>query len=265
MRYDFHTHSFISKDSDATIIQMVMQAREQNMDGICFTEHIDPYFPDEFEPFCVDWEKYDREIAKPRMALPEMEIFQGIEAGLNKNSWEEIDKQIKEHPNLDFVLGSMHCTNEMTIAEDDYYYRYEKRKIQTDYLECLIENIKGFDNFDCVAHIGFLAKFAPEAGWDIHFEDFRDLVDELLTTVINKGKGIELNTSSLKRGEFTMPARDILKRYKELGGEILTLGSDAHSPEWIGYEFDFATVVILKYGFEYLTKFSKRKPIFYEI
>lgn len=264
MRYDFHMHSSISKDSDAPLLDMVMAAREQDLDGICFTEHIDPYFPDDFAPFAIDWDKYDYEVSRPRMALPEMEIFQGIEVGLNKNAWAQIDEQIGAHPSLDFVLGSLHCTNTQTIGEKDYYEQ-EMRRAQSEYLHSLIENVRGFDNFDCLAHIGFLAKFAPTGDWNIHYRDFADLLDELLKTIIDKGKGIELNTSSLQRTEFTMPARDVLTRYRELGGEILTLGSDAHSPQWIGYEFDFATVVILKCGFEHLTKFNKRQPVFYKI
>lgn len=263
MKYDMHMHSSISLDSEESLFTMVAAAREQDLDGICFTQHLDPYFPDDFQPFPIDWEKYNKEIRTVRMALPQMEILMGLEAGMNEHSWDELSRQIQEN-DLDFVLGSLHCTDEMTIGEYDYYTRHERVKTQTDYLECLLKNVQHFDDFDCVAHIGFLAKFAPGEEWAIHYGDFTDLIDELLKTVIQKGKGIELNTSSLKRSAYTMPAEDILRRYRELGGEILTLGSDAHAKEWIAYEFDFAGVLAAKCGFTQLTKYVKRKPVYYD-
>lgn len=264
MRYDYHVHSSISKDSSESLMVMAMAAREQDLDGLCFTEHLDPYFPDEFEPFAIDWDKYRSQLAAARSMFPEMEIYMGVEAGLNPHSYDEIDRQIREN-NVDFVLGSMHCTDEMTIGEYDYYERYDKRKVQEDYMKCLIKNMRDFDNYDVVAHIGFLSKFAPESGWEIHYSEFSDYVDELLKTVISKGKGIEVNTSGLKNSEFTLPAKDIITRYKELGGEIITIGSDAHSKEYAAFEFDYACVMVRACGFEYAAKFSDREPKFYEL
>lgn len=264
MRFDYHVHSAISKDSDESLMAMVMELREKDFDGVCFTEHLDPYFPDEFEPFFIDWDKYRSQIASARAMFPEMEIYMGMEAGLNPNSYEEIDKQIKEN-NPDFVLGSLHCTDEMTIGEFDYYERYEKRKVQEDYLKCLIKNIRDFDNYDVVAHIGFVSKFAPCEGWEIHYSEFPDYVDELLKIIINKGKGIEINTSGLKRSKYTLPAEDIVKRYRELGGEIITIGSDGHSREFAGYEFDFGAIIARRCGFTHAAKYSARTPKFYEL
>ncbi len=265
MLYDYHAHSSISKDSEEALLQMVFAARNKDLLGICLTEHLDPYFPDDFEPFAIDWDEYRKRIKNAREVFPELEVFMGVEAGLNKNSNEEIDRQLKENP-CDFVLGSMHCTNEMTVGLFDYYTRYEKDKIKRDYMECLVENIKAFDNFDCVAHIGFLSKFAPDNSFELNFEDksVKDLIDELLKTVIAKGKGIELNTSGFKNSNEPLPTVSILKRYKELGGEILTLGSDAHEVKYVAYEFDRAKKIIKDCGFNYLAKFVARKPLFYE-
>lgn len=264
MKYDFHLHSSISKDSTESLMDMVMAIRELDLDGMCFTEHLDPYFPDEFETFSIDWDSYKSQISAARAMFPEMEIYMGIEAGLNPNSYEEIDRQIREN-DVDFVLGSMHCTDEMTIGEFDYYERYDKRKIQEDYMKCLIKNMRDFDNYDVVAHIGFLSKFAPEEGWEIRYSEFPDYVDELLKLVIQKGKGIEVNTSGLKKSAFTLPAKDIIKRYRELGGEIITIGSDGHSREFAGYEFDYAALMVKQCGFTHGAKFLGRKPKFYEL
>ncbi|MBQ9625344.1 MAG: histidinol-phosphatase HisJ family protein [Clostridia bacterium] len=264
MKFDYHLHSSISKDSDEELMAMVVALRELDFDGMCFTEHLDPFFPDEFEPFFIDWQAYKQKIAAARAMFPELEIYMGIEAGLHPNSYEEIDKQIKEN-DLDFVLGSMHCTNETTIGEFGYYEKYEKRQAQEDYLTCLIENLKSFDNYDCVAHIGFLSKFAPEPGWEIHYSDFPDHIDTLLKVVIEKGKGIEMNTSGLKNSKYTLPAEDIIKRYKELGGEILTIGSDGHNTEFAGYEFDYGAMIAKRCGFNYAAKYSARQPKFYEL
>lgn len=264
MKYDFHIHSAISKDSDTSLMVMALAAREQDFDGLCFTEHLDPYFPDDFEPFTIDWPAYKSQIAAAREMFPEMEIYMGIEAGLNPNSYVGINKQIEENQ-PDFVLGSMHCTDEMTIGEYDYYDRYDKRKTQEDYMTCLIKNMRDFDNYDVVAHIGFLSKFAPEEGWEIHYSEMPDYIDELLKIVIAKGKGIEVNASGLKNSKFTLPTKDIISRYKELGGEIITIGSDAHSGEYAGFEYDYVCSMVKHCGFEAAAKFSGRTPKFYEL
>ena len=261
--YDFHVHSNISKDSDESLIAMAMAARELDMPGLCFTEHLDPFFPDDFEPFYIDWNKYKTDIYNARMMFPELDIYMGMEAGLYHKSYEEINKQIEEN-NLDFVIGSMHCTDEMTIGEHDYYTRYEKRKIQEDYINAYIKNIQNFDNFDVVAHIGFLSKFAPGPDWEILYKDFKEQIDELLKLIISKGKGIEVNASGLKNSAYTLPEIDIIKRFRELKGEIITVGSDAHSKIYVGYEFDYIKVMLHKMGIQYLTKFENRKPVFYQ-
>ena len=87
-------------------------------------------------------------------------------------------------------------------------------------------------------------------------------IDEVLKTAINMGKGIEINTSGMKYLGFCHPHIDILKRYRELGGEIITIGSDAHNPEKIASDFKAAEEILTACGYDFYAEFHKRKPIF---
>ncbi len=88
----------------------------------------------------------------------------------------------------------------------------------------------------------------------------KEVIDKILKKLIEKKIGIEINTSALRYGlrDFH-PCRKILKRYRELGGEIITIGSDAHRALDIMRDFDKAKDVLRELGFEKYCVFTKRK------
>ena len=127
-------------------------------------------------------------------------------------------------------------------------------------------NIKKNSNFDVYGHLDYVVRYGSEPGKAYDFERHGELFDEILKTLIEKEKGIELNTGGIKKGmkEFH-PCMKILKRYRELGGEIITIGSDAHKPENVGEYFERAAQVLKECGFEYYCVFEKRSPEFHRL
>ena len=117
-----------------------------------------------------------------------------------------------------------------------------------------------------LGHLDYVVRYGKEREKQYSYKKYADLIDEILRTVINKGKGIELNMAGLKYGlPFAHPHPDVLKRYKELGGEIITVGADGHKPEHIAYDYEKVSEILKSCGFRYYTEFSERKPVFLEL
>ena len=126
-----------------------------------------------------------------------------------------------------------------------------------------LKNIIAHDCFDVAGHLDFVVRYGPNKNVCYSYEKYRDVFDEILKVLVEKGKGIECNTAGFKAGlGHPHPTEAILKRYRELGGEILTLGSDAHVPEYVAYHFDQVGELLKGCGFRYYTVFKNRKPEF---
>ena len=124
-------------------------------------------------------------------------------------------------------------------------------------------DIKNNPDFDVLGHIDYVIRYGKEKERAYSYHKYADVIDEILKTLIHNGKGLELNTAGWKYGlSFAHPHPDILKRYRELGGEILTVGSDGHKPEHIAYDFHRINDLLKECGFKYYTEFRQRKPYF---
>jgi histidinol-phosphatase (PHP family) len=123
------------------------------------------------------------------------------------------------------------------------------------------------DCFDIVGHIGYIRRYAPDEDRTLKYSDYSDVLDSILKKVIENGKGIEVNTSGYyyKNLGSPIPDFDIIKRYKELGGQILTIGSDSHEAQFIGHSFKKVLEGLKLIGFNYVTYFEERKPIFVKL
>ena len=153
---------------------------------------------------------------------------------------------------------------------DPYYPDYYKGKTEDqaylEYFESILENIACFHEFDVYGHIDYVVRYGPNKNLYYSYEKFRDVIDEILRQLISLGKGIEINTAGYKYGlGQPNPCTGILKRYRQLGGEILTLGADAHKPEHIAYDFHRLPDVLRSCGFTHYTVFHNRKPAFYPL
>ncbi len=176
----------------------------------------------------------------------------------------EIDELMKNH--YDFVIASSHVVDKCDLCTNDFFEGKTKFMAYLGYFADVLNNVKTCDFFSVYGHIDFINRYGNYADKKMVYGDYKFITDEILKTLIEKGKGIEINTSGYRYGlGHTHPQFELVKRYKELGGEIITVGSDAHVPEDIAKDFDKAYKMLEEAGFKYLTLFTDKKPEFVKI
>lgn len=264
---DFHMHSNFSGDSEAPMEAMILKGIELGLKAMCFTEHQDLDFPvcDEVPvgKFEVNADAYLYDLLKYRDKYKDkINILFGVELGLQPHISRENAIFAKAH-DYDFIIGSSHICNKKDPYFPAFYEGRSEEEAYSEYFQSIIDNIKKFQNFDVYGHLDYVVRYGPNKDQNYTFEKYQDILDPILKFLIENDKGIELNTGGLKNGlkEFN-PCSAILKRYREFGGEIITIGSDAHVTDNIASQFEKAADVLLDCGFKYYTIFEKRIPEF---
>lgn len=267
---DFHMHTCFSTDGEATMETMALAAIKKGLKSICFTDHWDEDFPyyEEMgkDAFRFDLDAYIKEVSVLKEKYREiLTVNTGVELGLQPHLGAFYEKMTKSYP-FDFVIGSVHVVN----GFDPYFGEiFKEQGDEKGYRQTFRETItclKNIDAFDVLGHMDYVVRYGENREKEYSYETFSDELDEILRLVIKKGKGLEINTAGWKYGlSFCHPHEKILKRYKELGGEIITIGSDAHRPEHVAYEFAQAEKVLKNCGFHYYTQYKERKPFFIKL
>lgn len=260
--FDYHLHSRISFDSNEDPVDMVKAAEKMGLREICFTDHYD--FNDEFQDMrdIFLMEDYKREYLP--LHSDKVKIRRGVEAGLTHLNKSEIDALANSF-NFDFIIGSVHYAG----GYDPYYEEFWTRNgIDTAFEKYLLQSlrcVKEHDNFDVLGHINYVCKSVHSpTKKPLYYSDYADICDEIMKTVAEKGIGMEINTSGVDRvGEF-LPSLDYIKRFRELGGEIITVGSDAHDSSRVG-QYIGGALEIAKEVFGYVCTFENRKPVFHKL
>ncbi len=263
MFWDTHTHSHFSGDSQADPGAMAKAARDAGLSGICFTEHLDWDYKKDPELFLLDLPGYLTCMEELARDCPDgFSICAGIELGLQPHLASRHQALLSEHI-FDFVLGSSHVVEGIDPYYPEFYEGRSEDEAYAQYFSSILENILAFDGFDVYGHLDYVVRYGPNRNKFYSYEKFRDILDEILKELIARGKGIELNTGGFKYGlGHPNPTEAVLKRYRELGGELITVGSDAHKPEHVAYDFDRAAGILRDAGFRYFTVYKKRKPEF---
>ena len=265
---DMHTHSLHSGDSSSPMREQVRAAIQKGLAGLCFTEHLDPDYPYEVTDlapgtFELDYDAYRSDYLSVREEFRDrIGLFFGIELGLQSDIADKLQSYVKEHDQFDFVIGSTHICHH----KDPYYPSfYEGRSVKdglTEFFEGTYENIAAFSDFDACGHLDYAVRYAPGREDRYHYSDYMDIIDRILRLLLERGTALEINTSPLASGlRQPNPCADILRRYRELGGELITIGSDAHTPDRIGYSFDFAAGMLRDLGFRYYAVYKKREAV----
>lgn len=258
-KIDYHLHTNYSSDSDADMEDMILSAISKNIDEIAITDHVDyhekyepPHYDDLIEKFNLMKEKYKSEI----------NMILGVEIGLESGLSDTINKFAANY-DFDFIIGSSHTVCGKDLYFDDFFGDMDKKTAYNLYFTEMLKNIKAIDRFCVYGHLDFISRYGKYNDNTLNYYDFCDIIDEILKTLIDRNKGIEINTSGFRYGiNNTYPQYSILKRFKDLGGEIVTIGSDAHSPDYVASNFKKAYDMLEKAGFEYITRFKDLKPIF---
>lgn len=263
MYSDSHLHSSFSSDSDTPMEEMIQTAISKGLSSMCFTEHMDLDFPPGEFDFLVDMDAYQQTLLKLSKKYEEqIHIRFGIELGLQPHLGNQLSNFVNSYP-FDFVIGSVHVVDRLDPYESVFYENRSEEEAYLRYFTCLLENVKKYSCFNVCGHIDYVVRYGPNKNLYYSYQKYQEIIDEILRVLVDKNIGLECNTGGFKYGlGHPNPTEEILKRYHEMGGEIITLGSDAHVPQYIAYDFERAVDILKQCGFSYYTVFEKRKPVF---
>ena len=273
---DMHMHTWFSTDSEACPCDMADEAVRKGLKTICFTDHFDKDDLEWGEEGIFDVDAYFVEMQKLQEEYAgKLNIRIGIELGLRTYLKDYYEELTKKYP-FDFVIGSVHNVPYKKDAEGNILYTDPAaEKLFTDrtdkeayrlMMETTLEKVRTSDCFQTLGQLDDVERYGKSREKEYSYTDYADIIDEILKLLIEKEKGLEVNSAGLKYGlPFAHPHPDVLKRYRELGGEIITIGADAHKPEHIAYDFGKVEELLKACGFKYYTEFSKQKPVFKQL
>ena len=268
---DYHTHSHFSPDGRASMEDMAAAAAARGIKQLCFTDHVDnccmgdPVSP----PELGDAKKLPamrQELAAAKAALGDkIELRLGMELA-SPNHDPAAAAEIAELEGLDFIIGSIHNLRGM---DDFYFMKYESeaqcRELVEKYCLEYIE-IANLGLCSVLGHLGYTQRYMSRSGFRIDLMDYADLLESIFRIIIPKGIGIEINTSGLRDNTgHTFPPASILELYRQCGGEIITVGSDAHTPRDAGAGIQDAYLLMQSLGFRYVCAFSHKEPEFIQL
>ncbi len=271
IKADQHTHCTFSTDSEATPESMVQGAIEKGLTHLCLTDHMDLDYPGSTKDtplFEFSVPDYFQTLTPLRESYQEkLYLGIGIELGLRPG---RMDLNTQMHRLLtdnsfDFVLGSIHILED----EDPYYESYWQGRTAKDilikYFDTMLTCLQEYDNFDSLGHLDYLIRYIPPASGnkDYVYKEYAEGIDEILKLLIHKTKALEINTAGLIKGlPCFHPKLEVLKRYLALGGELLTIGSDGHSPDKIATEFPKTEQLLCSCGVKGYYVYRNRLPEF---
>ncbi|PYG87457.1 histidinol-phosphatase (PHP family) [Ruminiclostridium sufflavum DSM 19573] len=261
--HDSHIHSNFSGDSDMKADSACRKAVEAGLSGLVFTDHVDYDYPDFDENFLINLDQYFSFFTELRDSWKnKLDIRIGVEMGYQPHVVNEINKTLGKYP-FDFIINSVHIIDHLDPYTGQFFMGKNQRQAYERYLLEILYSVSAYDNYDIIGHIGYVARYGDFEDKPLRYSNYPELLDQILKAVIEKGKGIELNTSGLRTDlQSSIPGRDILHRYFELGGETVTIGSDAHRTEHIASCFKEAAEYLKEIGFRYAAHFEGRKPVF---
>lgn len=267
---DYHLHSSFSGDSKAPMEAMIERGIALGLKNMCFTEHMDMDFPYASEEqkgmFELNTDSYLYELIRLKEKYaPQINVYFGVELGLQPHITKELSKYSKEY-DFDFIIGSSHLCNKKDPYYPAFYDGRSEEEAYLDYFSSIAANLKVFGNFDVYGHLDYVVRYGPNKDKAYSYGRYKDILDTVLRLLIDKEKGLEINTGAISYHLKELnPCTDIIRRYRELGGEIITVGSDAHSPDRICCGFSLAADILKECGFKYFTIFSKRIPEFIKL
>ena len=266
IKADYHLHSSHSGDSDAPMEEMVKRGIAAGLQAMCFTEHVDfdfrPFGKEKSDRFELNADSYLYELLRMKEKYEgQMKLLFGVECGMQPHVAEENVRFVKEHE-YDFVIGSVHICG----GKDPYYPEFfegkEEEAALREYLEETLCNIKAFGNFDSLGHLDYIIRYCKRMDRRYEYAKYKDVIDKILSYLIEGEKALELNTAGIRKGMREMnPARETLRRYREMGGELITVGSDAHRAGDVAADFDRAEEFLKDCGFGYYTVYQNRSAI----
>ena len=260
--FDYHLHSKLSCDSTCEPYKIVVAAERQGLKEICFTDHYDfnDVFLDKGDFFSIQ-EYHD---VYDNLKSDKVKIRCGVEFGLTQWDQKQLDELLEMY-DFDFVIGSVHCAGGYDPYFEEFWIRNGMDTAFEKYLLHTLECVKAHHNFDVLGHLNYVCKSEHNPTHKpLHYKEYSDICDEIMKTTAQKGIGMEINTSGVDRvGDF-LPSIEFIQRFQELGGEIITVGSDAHDDTRVG-QYISEALEIAKEVFGYVCTFENRKAIYHKL
>ncbi len=275
MFVDYHVHSDYSVDSVFKMEDVVLKAIEIGLKEICFTDHVD--YGTQYDWDDVILETVDSATLPMNVNYPEyfkeldylidkyagdIVIKRGLEFGIQTHTVDLYRKLIDTNP-MDFVLLSIHQVNDLEFWNNVYQVGRSTQECYDGYYNEMYEVMRVFKDYSVLAHLDLMRRYTePED----YFENTKEDIEKILKLAIADGKGIEINTSHVRYGvDGLTPSIEVLKLYHELGGKIITIGSDSHQADHLGFLVEESKNVLREIGFEYFCTYKNMEPIFHRL
>ncbi len=265
---DYHLHTDHSGDSTAAMEAQILAGIDRGLSYMCFTDHYDPEFPYDNVPdvapgtFELNYTPYRDEYLRMKEKYEgRIHLRFGVELGLQSDLYRDHASYVNSHPEFDFIIGSNHLCG----GTDPYYPSFLKERTEEEalclYFEETLENLRAFSDIDSCGHLDYVARYLPHRDLFYTYIGYADRIDPILKLIIERGISLEVNTAPLMKGmQYFNPLPDILARYLEMGGELITVGSDAHVPEKVAGCFEETALILRSLGFKYYAVYENRKP-----
>lgn len=276
--YDNHNHSRFSFDGKkASVEDSARSAMSKGLAGIAFSDHCDFFVPEMKAAFedrvseVFDVVAQQAEIERVKTLLteengtagsPVFRILKGIEAGLHEDCHEQISDVLRTN-SFDQVIASVHYLDGVDPFYGGYYEGKDWKTAYGHYLETIYKEMTWLGDFDIMGHYDYVVRYAPYPENCMRYRAFSDIFDEMFRYLIREGKALEINTKSYRehRGREVILDTEVLKRYHELGGEVISLGSDSHDPQQVGYRFSYFTDLLKSLGFRWTAHYESRRLV----
>jgi histidinol-phosphatase (PHP family) len=257
-------HSAFSFDCTVPIATQGERAAEIGLAEICVTDH-DDYEPREESRGYYRPDAFFASLDDARAALDGRVV---IRAGVEIGEWHRFPEQaqalVAAHP-YDFVIGSLHWIDGGMVLDESFYEQRSEADVYEPYFTDLLEMVR-IGGFDVIGHLDVPKRLAFTAYGHYVSSHYEEYIRPVLRTAIERGIGIEINTGTARHPVADpSPNLDVLRWYREMGGEIITVGSDAHRPGHLAFEFDIARRMLDEAGFTAITGFDQRKPFFTDL
>ncbi len=261
---DMHVHTDDSPDADIPANELVARGLNMNLAGIGFVAHVD-LDPEDYCYGGFEESIYNRSIDLARReAGNRILVLKGIEVG-EPHIYEEQVKNLVDYSNYDFVTGALHSLAGIgMVLGSEIYADRDSLVIVEQYYNETLQMVKEAD-MDILAHMGLFRRGLALAGLEYDFNELElwpDTILHILEVIIDREIALELNTSGLRRKEnITYPTMDILALYKNMGGQLITVGSDTHREPYIFYGLSEGRKLLIEIGFTETVFFRNRIPL----
>ena len=266
--FDYHMHTHFSDDCLHSPEEMLEAAYRMGLTEIAITDHSDPLYPNLEFPFQLDFDAYHSMLVENRLQYSNKLILKyGLELGIQQAALDECSIISNAFP-YDFIIASFHMSKGQLLDTGDFFNDRKGFQIHEDFYLDMYQCLKQFKDYSVIGHFNIVDRYLnylrPEEA--INPPGAMEYIREILKMIIYDGKGIEINTSSFRYGlSILTPALEILKVYKELGGEIITIGSDAHTPGHIGHQFKYINELLENFNYKYIATYDSMKPCLLKI